>query len=74
MIFPLVVMPSTHPLLWYEQVRQALVVSLTAFHARTFGGFGPDTSIGIVAALEGICGLVMEALFVAMLVQRFFSK
>ena len=64
-----------HHLTWYQQVYQALVVSITAFHGRTYAGqFGPDTVLGGVAALEGIFGLVIEGVFVAMLVQRFFGK
>lgn len=64
-----------HHLTWYQQVYQALVVSVTAFHGRTYAGqYGPDTVLGGVAALEGIVGLVIEGVFIAMLVQRFFGK
>ncbi len=66
--------PHLH-LTWYQQVGWALVVSLTAFHTRTTGIYTPDTLLGGVVALEGICGIVTEALFVAMLIQaRFIFK
>jgi hypothetical protein len=65
--------PNLH-LTWYQQVGWALVVSLTAFHTRTTVLYTPDTLMGGVVALEGIFGLVTEALFVAMLIQRFFGK
>lgn len=63
-------------LTWYQQVYAALVVSITAFHGRTYAGQygGPGTVLGGVAALEGIFGLVIEGVFIAMLVQRFFGK
>jgi uncharacterized protein YjbI with pentapeptide repeats len=61
-------------LTWYQQVGWALVVSLTAFHTRTTVIYTPDTLLGGVVALEGIIGLVTEALFIAMLIQRFFGK
>jgi len=61
-------------LTWYQQVGWALIVSLTAFHTRTTMVYTPDTLLGGVVALEGIFGLVTEALFIAMLIQRFFGK
>ena len=65
--------PNLH-LTWYQQVGWALVVSLTAFHTRTTTIYTPDMLLGGVVALEGILGLVSEALFLAMLIQRFFGK
>lgn len=61
-------------LTWYHQVGWALIVSLTAFHTRTTVIYAPDTLLGGVVVVEGACGLVTEALFVAMLIQRFFGK
>jgi hypothetical protein len=55
---------------------QALIVSITAFHGRVFS-YNPFTLSDpqiVVTAIEAICGLVIEGLFVAMLVQRFFSR
>ena len=55
---------------WYE----ALVVSLTAFHGRVFAeGFRPGDPQGIAAAIEAVCGLVIEASFIATFTQRFFG-
>ena len=55
---------------------QALIVSITAFHGRVFS-YNPFTLSDpqiVVTAIEAICGLVIEGLFVAMLVQRFFNR
>ncbi|HEV2404658.1 MAG TPA: pentapeptide repeat-containing protein, partial [Ktedonobacterales bacterium] len=53
---------------------EALVVSLTAFHGRVFAeGFRPGDPQGIAAAIEAVCGLVIEASFIATFTQRFFG-
>ena len=55
---------------WYE----SLVVSLTAFHGRVFSeGFLPGDPQGIAAAVEAVCGLLIEASFIATFTQRFFG-
>ncbi len=55
---------------WY----QALLVSLTAIHGRVFfEQFGLNSVLSWVAATESVVGLVIEGVFVAMLVQRFFG-
>jgi hypothetical protein len=57
-------------LAWY----QALLVSLTAIHGRVFfEQFGLNSILSWVAAVESVCGIVIEGVFVAMLVQRFFA-
>jgi hypothetical protein len=54
---------------------QAIIVSVTAFHGRVFSNPYTLTEPQIIfTALEAICGLVIEGLFVAMLVQRFFNR
>jgi uncharacterized protein YjbI with pentapeptide repeats len=53
----------------------ALLVSVTAFHGRVFSaGFLIGSPQATVAAFEAVTGLLFEAIFVAMLTQRFFSK
>jgi uncharacterized protein YjbI with pentapeptide repeats len=56
---------------------QALIVSVTAFHGRVFTNpftpNVPDAQIAITA-IEAVVGLIIEGLFIAMLVQRFFGK
>lgn len=53
----------------------ALLVSVTAFHGRVFSaGFLIGSAQATVSAIEAITGLLFEAIFVAMLTQRFFSK
>jgi hypothetical protein len=53
---------------------QALLVSITAFHGRVFSEpFGTSSPQAWVAAVEAVTGLVIEGVFVAMLVQRFFG-
>jgi len=55
---------------WY----QALLVSFTAIHGRVFfEQFGLNSVLSWVAATESVVGLVIEGVFVAMLVQRFFG-
>lgn len=62
---------SAPHLRWYE----ALVVSLTAFHGRVFSeGFRPGDPQGIAAAIEAVCGLLIEASFIATFTQRFFGS
>jgi hypothetical protein len=54
--------------------QQALLVSITAFHGRVFTEpFGTSSPQAWVAAGEAVTGLVIEGVFVAMLVQRFFG-
>jgi uncharacterized protein YjbI with pentapeptide repeats len=56
---------------WFD----ALIVSVTAFHGRVFWtSFLVGSPQVIVAAFEAITGLLFEALFVAMLTQRFFNR
>jgi hypothetical protein len=52
----------------------ALLVSLTAIHGRTFFEQFAFTAQGWVAAVESIIGIVIEGMFVAMLIQRFFGR
>jgi uncharacterized protein YjbI with pentapeptide repeats len=64
--------PTTTPL---QQVANAYLVSLTAIHGRTFfEQFGIGSGLSWVAAVESVCGLVIEAVFTSMLVQRFFAR
>ncbi len=61
---------GTH-LAWYE----SFLVSLTAIHGRVFfSQFGLDSLQSWVAAVESVVGIVIEGVFVAMLIQRFFSR
>jgi hypothetical protein len=53
----------------------ALLISVTAFHGRVFSaGFLVGSPQATVTAFEAVTGLLFEAIFVAMLTQRFFSK
>jgi hypothetical protein len=54
---------------------QAFLESITAFHGRVFSEqFSPTTPQIWLTALEAIAGLIIEGVFIAMLVQRFFGK
>jgi uncharacterized protein YjbI with pentapeptide repeats len=56
-------------------LHQALLESITAFHGRVFlEQFNPDTPQIWFTALEAIAGLLIEGVFIAMLIQRFFGK
>lgn len=53
----------------------ALLTSITAFHGRVFSTvFAAGSPQTIVTAAEAVTGLLFEAIFVAMLTQRFFGK
>ncbi len=68
--FPLVT-TDTNPL----SVIEAFVLSITSFHGR--GIFQSSHSlgdpIGFMAAIEAVCGLFIEAIFVATFSRRFLS-
>jgi len=54
---------------------QAFLESITAFHGRVFSEqFSPNTLQIWLTALEAIAGLIIEGVFIAMLIQRFFGK
>jgi hypothetical protein len=54
---------------------QAFLESITAFHGRVFlEQFSPNTPQIWLTALEAIAGLIIEGVFIAMLIQRFFGK
>ena len=57
------------------QVADALQISLNAIHGRVFfAQFGLDTAQSWIATIESVVGIVIEGVFVAMLIQRFFGK
>jgi uncharacterized protein YjbI with pentapeptide repeats len=54
---------------------QAYLESITAFHGRVFlEQFGVNTPQIWLTALEAVVGLIIEGVFIAMLIQRFFGK
>jgi len=55
-------------------VLNAFLVSLTAIHGRVFFEQFNFTAQAWVAAFESIVGIVIEGVFVAMLIQRFFTR
>jgi hypothetical protein len=56
-------------------LEQAYLASITAFHGRVFfEQFNPNTPQIWLTALEVIAGLIIEGVFIAMLIQRFFGK
>lgn len=74
-IYYLVGLPNTPSASIPQQLANAYLVSLTAIHGRTFfEQFGIGSSLSWVAAVESVCGLVIEAIFTSMLVQRFFAR
>jgi hypothetical protein len=57
-----------------QALRDAFLVSLSAVHGRaTFEQLGAWSAAAWVAAVQSVAGIVIEGVFVAMLVQRFFS-
>ena len=68
------VTPQAH-LSLQQQVLDALQVSLNAIHGRVFfTQLGLNTLQSWLATLESIVGIVIEGVFVAMLIQRFFAR
>jgi uncharacterized protein YjbI with pentapeptide repeats len=58
-----------------QQLLDALQISLNAIHGRVFfTQLGLDTLQSWLATLESIAGIVIEGVFVAMLIQRFFAR
>ncbi len=56
-------------------LNQAYLESITAFHGRVFfEQFSSNTPQIWLTALEAIAGLIIEGVFIAMLIQRFFGK
>ena len=59
------------PLSWPD----AILVSFTAVHGRVFlGQFGLHSVLSWIAGIEAVTGIVIEGVFVAMLIQKFFSR
>jgi hypothetical protein len=64
-----------HASLTLQQVLDSLQISLNAIHGRVFfAQFGLDTAQSWLATGESIVGIVIEGVFVAMLIQRFFGR
>jgi uncharacterized protein YjbI with pentapeptide repeats len=63
---------TVHPFQWYE----ALVLSVSSFHGRGFfqSFQSPSDPIAILAAIEAVCGLIIEISFIATFTQRYFSS
>lgn len=63
--------PADSPLTW----QSAFLSSLTAFHGRVFAmSFTLGSPQAWASAVEGICGLIVESVFIAMLTNKFFGK
>ncbi|HEX9414433.1 MAG TPA: hypothetical protein VF916_13085, partial [Ktedonobacterales bacterium] len=59
----------------WQAVADAAQISLNAIHGRVFfAQFGLDTAQSWIATGESICGIVIEGVFVAVLIQRLFSR
>ncbi len=55
--------------------REAVVLSITAFHGRVFSApFTANSPQSVVTAVEAISGFLFEGLFIAMLAQRVFGR
>lgn len=73
-IFFLVGVPNDPATTTAGHAWNALLVSMTAIHGRVFFeqfGFSPQ---GWLAAIESVVGIVIEGIFVAMLIQRWFQR
>jgi hypothetical protein len=64
--------PNSQPLPWNE----GLVVSIAAFHGRSFfqTAFPPGDLQAAVAAVEAFIGLLIEIVLIATFTQRFFAR
>lgn len=62
------------PFTW-QAMLDALQISLNAIHGRVFfAQFGLDTAQSWIATFESIAGIGIEAIFVAALIQKLFSR
>jgi hypothetical protein len=68
-------LPGSADLPIQQQALDALQISLNAIHGRVFfTSLGLDTLQSWLATTESIVGIVIEGVFVAMLIQRFFGR
>jgi uncharacterized protein YjbI with pentapeptide repeats len=68
-------LPGSADLPIQQQALDALQVSLNAVHGRVFfTQLGLDTLQSWLATAESVIGIVIEGVFVAMLIQRFFGR
>jgi hypothetical protein len=59
----------------WEQVGEATQISLNAIHGRVFfAQLTLDSIQAWIATIESVVGIVIEGVFVAMLIQRFFGR
>jgi hypothetical protein len=62
---------TPHPM----SLSEAVLTSVTAFHGRVFSNTLLQSELQFwVTAFEAVTGFVIEGIFIAMLVQRFFGK
>lgn len=74
LIYLAIGLPSANATSLPNAVGDAFLVSLTAIHGRVFlEQLGQYSAQAWVAAIESVVGIVIEGVFVAMLVQRFFG-
>lgn len=67
-------LPKTQDVSTLNRAGDAFLVSLTAIHGRVFlEQLGQYSAQAWVAAVESVVGIVIEGVFVAMLIQRFFG-
>jgi hypothetical protein len=73
-VYFIVGLPNTQGASTPSLVGDAFLVSLTAIHGRVFfEQLGLGSALSWVAAIESVVGIVIEGVFTAMLVQRFFG-
>jgi hypothetical protein len=59
----------------WTQVADAMQISLNAIHGRVFfAQLALDSAQAWIATVESVVGIVIEGVFVAMLIQRFFGR
>lgn len=68
-------LPHSQPVSLPQNALDAFLVSLSAIHGRVFfEQLGAYSIQAWIAAIESVAGIVIEAIFVAMLIQRFFNR
>jgi len=74
-VYLLLGLPHDHPVSPQQAAFDALLISVTAIHGRALREqLGTFSEPAWVASVESVVGILIEGVFVAMLIRRFFGR